>query len=329
MMDRRRFLLTSLAGAVAMPLAAGCQQAGKVWQVAILVKGSPPAGPNPMFDLFVANLRSVGWIEGRNISFIRRFAEGNDDRLKELAAELVRLKVDIIVVTNTSTSIAARQATVTIPIVMTQVADPIGSGLVTSLAHPGGNVTGMSFMARATAGKEIQFLREIAPRISRVTHLWDLTNPGQVLQKSEADAAALTLGIKIQHIAVGTDSDLDNAMTLLLKNRPEAVAVGGLVVTDTAILRFAEFAVRNQLPTCTAFPRFVQQGFLLSWGPAIREQWQRAASYVDKILKGAKPADLPVEQPTVFDLVINLKTAKALGLTIPPSVLARADQVIE
>jgi putative ABC transport system substrate-binding protein len=255
--------------------------------------------------------------------------ERRDDRLPDLAAELVRLKVDIIFAVGTPCALAAWQATATIPIVMVLVLDPVHSGLVVSLARPGGNVTGITLMGSATAGKEIQLLREIAPRISRVAYIWDLTNPGQTLQKQEADAAALALGIRGWHIGVRTNSELDDAMPLLLKKRTEAVVVYGLPVSELAMQRFAEFAVKNRLLTVTAVPDLMRQGLLMSWGPSLGEQWQRAASFVDRILRGAKPADLPVEQPTKFELAINMKTAKAIGVTIPQTLLLQADQVIE
>jgi putative ABC transport system substrate-binding protein len=325
---------------VLVPLVSEAQQAEKLRQVGVLNVGGftpPPGGPD--LAALTANLRSLGWVEGQNYTIVRRYTDGRDDRLPDLAAELVRLKVDLIVAVSTKCALAARQATATIPIVMVQVADPVQSGLVTSLAHPGGNVTGITFMGlvgqsigRVTAGKELQLLREIAPRVSRLAYLWDLTNPNQVFLRGKVDAPALALGIKVWHIGVQSDSDLDNAMRLVLKERVEAVDFyGSSLVSPPATQRFAEFAVKNRVLTISAFPIFtrMRMGFLMSWGPSFSEQWQRAAHYVDRILKGAKPADLPVEQPTKFELVINLKTAKAMGLTIPQTLLLQADQVIE
>jgi len=256
------------------------------------------------------------------------YRKGATDQPPDLAAELVRLKVDAIVTVGTPAALAAKQATSTIPIVMTIVGDPVGSGLVASLARPGGNVTGLSLFAPELFAKGLELLRETVPRVSRVAVLMDPTNRAHVAVKNDLDRAAKVMGVKVQRIDVRTVADLDGAFAAALRQRADAFFVFPLRIPAADIQRILEFAVKNRMPTFMSTKVGVKAGGLMSYGPNWVDQVRRAGIYIDKILKGAKPADLPVEQPMRFELVINLKTAKALGLTIPPSVLIRADEVI-
>lgn len=312
---------------LAVPLVAVAQPGRKVARVGVVSSGYSEVGP--VEPAFVQRLRELGWIEGQNILFEWRYSEDKPDRLPGLAADLIRSKVDAIFALGTIAALAAKQSTRATPIIMAIVADPVRSGLVTSLSRPGGNVSGFSLMVPDIFGKSLELFREVSPRISRVASVTDATNPGHVTYDAEADAAARTLGVTLQRIRVRNGSDLDDAMTSLLRERAEAVRVAPLSVPVPDVGRFAEFAVKNRILTVTSLPLYLRQGFLLQWSPSWVEQGRRAADYIDKILKGTKAADLPVEQPTKFELVINMRTAKALGLTIPQSLLLRADQVIE
>ncbi len=310
---------------ISAPLAAGAQQPGKVARIGVLSLGSAVDALSP----FRQGLRELGYIEGQNIVIESRFAEGKAERLPDLAAELVSLKVDIIVAGGTPPPLAAKRATKTIPIVMTSAGDPVGSGLVDSLARPGGNVTGMSLFSPEITGKRLQLLKDVIPGISRVAVLWNATNPIAALSMRETEAAARTLGLHVQSREVHGPDDIESALQGAIRGRPSA-----LFVLDDPLLflhrrRISDFAARNRLPASAYFKEFAQAGGLMTFGPDLAYSSRRAASFVDKILKGASPADLPVEQPTKFELVINLKTAKALGLTIPQSLLIRADQLIE
>jgi putative ABC transport system substrate-binding protein len=272
-------------------------------------------------------LRERGYVDGQSIAIESR--HGAMDRLPDLAAELVRLRVDAIVTVATPAALAAKQATSTIPIVMTLVGDPVGSGLVASLARPGGNVTGLSLFSPEVFPKALELLKETVPRVSRVAVLMDPTNPAHVVLKNDLDAAGKVLGVNVQRIDVRSAADLDGAFAAALRQRAGAFFVFPLRLAAPDLQRIVEFAVENRMPTLASFGAYVEAGGLMSYGPNFRDQLRRAGIYIDKILKGAKPADLPVEQPTMFELVINLKTAKALGLTIPQSVLIRADQLIQ
>jgi putative ABC transport system substrate-binding protein len=274
-------------------------------------------------------LAELGWIEGKNLVVERRYAENRPERLPELAAELVRLNVEVIVATGTLGPLAAKQATSTIPIVMTASGDPLGSGLVASLARPGGNVTGMSLMAPDLGGKRLELLKELLPRLARVAVLWNAANPYPAIVFKETQAAGRTLGIEVQSLEVRGPDDFDGAFEAARKQRPDALITVEDPLTFTYQKRIADFAVADRLPSLHGLRGDVVAGGLMSYGANIGDLFRRAAGYVDKILKGAKPADLPVEQPTRFELVINLKTARALGLTIPPTLLVRADEVIE
>jgi len=326
-MGRREFVAL-LGGAVAAwPLAAHAQQAEKLRAIGYLNPGSGPPAPG-ITALFDA-LAELGWIEGKNVVFERRYAENRLERLPELAAELVRLNVDVIVAIGTPGPLAAKRATSTIPIVMAAAGDPLGSGLVASLARPGGNVTGMSLMAPDLGGKRLELLKEILPRLARVAVLWNAANPYPAIVFKETQAAGRTLGIEVQSLEVRGPDDFDSAFEAARKQRPDALITVEDPLTFTYQKRIADFAVADQLPSLHGLRGDVVAGGLMSYGANIADLFRRAAGYVDKILKGAKPADLPVEQPTRFELVINLKTARALGLAIPPTLLARADEVIE
>jgi ABC-type uncharacterized transport system substrate-binding protein len=328
-MDRRRFLLTSLAGALVAPLAAEAQQPAKVPRIGFL--SAVTSGVSPVLDAFRQGLRELGWVEGQNIVVDYRLTEGRPDRLPDLAGELVQLKVNIIVAEATQGVSAAKNATTTIPIVMISgSADPVGLGFVTSLARPGGNVTGLSYsVGPEIVGKELGLLKEMVPKVRRVAILSNPANPVQPLLIREVKGAARSLGVQLQHLEVRGPNDFEGAFAAMANERAGAL----LVVADAELIfhrkRLADLAARSRLPAAYGVRASVEAGGLMSYGPSVRDLFQRSATFVDRILKGAKPADLPVEQPTKFELVINLKTAKALGLTVPPALLARADQVIE
>jgi len=276
-------------------------------------------------------MRELGWTEGKNIAFEVRYAEGKSERLPELALEFVRLKVDVIVTIGTPATLAARQATTTIPIVAVAFSSPVELGLATSLARPGGNVTGfMSMVPGDWLGKQLELLKQAAPTISRVAYLTDPVNPvQQLLTPTQQSSLETALGLKLQIRRAGKPEDIESAFQAAARERVDALNVGMSAVTWQYRTRIAQLAVKHRLPAVYFLRDFVEAGGLLSYGPDPFDLYPRAASYVDKILKGANPAELPVEQPTKFELVINLKTARALGLTIPPSLLARADEVIQ
>jgi putative ABC transport system substrate-binding protein len=322
---RRREFITLLGGAAAWPLAARGQQAGKIHKVGYLSPSLPSVYSPLLFD----NLRELGWIEGKTVTFEHRFAENRLERLPELAAELVRLNVDVIVAVGTLGPLAAKRATTTIPIVMLSAGDPLGTGLVDSLARPGGNVTGMSLMVPDLGGKRLELLKELLPRLSRVAVFWNAANPYPAIVFKETQAAGRTLGIEVHSLEVRGPDDLDGAFAAARQQHPDALISVEDPLTFTYRKRIADFAVAEQLPSLHGISEEVKAGALISYGANQPDLIRRAAGYVDKILKGAKPADLPVQQPTTFELVINLKTARALGLEVPPTLLARADEVIE
>jgi putative ABC transport system substrate-binding protein len=312
---------------LAAPLAASAQQAGKVHRIGLLGTGSP--SDTSRIDAFRQGLRELGWVEGQNIVIEYRCAEGRFDRLPELASELVRLKVEIIVAAPTPT-VAAKNATETIPIVMTNVGDPVGLGLIASLARPGANVTGLSYRVGVeTMGKALELLKETVPKVRRVAILSNPANPAQPITVRDVKVAARSLGVQLQLLEARGPNEFDGAFAAMAKDRVGAL----LVVADSMFIvhrtRVADLAAKNRLPAAYGLREHVEAGGLMSYGPSSPDNYRRAATYVDKILKGARPADLPVEQPTKFELVINLKTAKALGLTIPSSLLLRADEVIQ
>ena len=325
---RRLICAISLAMLLA-PLVAAAQQPEKVPRIGYFSAGSPSGAPH-LLEAFRKGLRELGWVEDKNIVIDYRFAEGRSDRLPDLAAELVRLKVDIIVAVPTPAAAAAKNATETIPIVMINVGDPVGLGLIASLARPGGNVTGLSFgVGMETVSKGLELLKETVPKVRRVAILSNPANPSHPLAIREVKVAARSLGLQLQLLEARGPNEFDGAFAAMAKERVGAL----LVVADSIFIlhrtRLADLAARSRLPAAYGVRENVEAGGLMSYGPSVRDLFRRAATFVDKILKGAKPADLPVEQPTKFELVINLKTAKALGLTIPPSVLIRADEVIQ
>jgi putative tryptophan/tyrosine transport system substrate-binding protein len=323
--------LVNQVACLAIPGVAGAaeaQQPGKVHRVGFLsyfgcARSASPEGA------FRQTLRSLGYVEGQNIVIECRDAPGRVDRLPDLAIDLVNLRVDALVAEATPGTLAAKRATSTIPIVMFFVADPVKSGLVASLAHPGSNVTGVSGIpALETLSKVLELLKEVVPKVSRVAILTDRTNPGQVVIDDSADATARALRVQLLRINVRGAADLQGAFKAVLDQRAQALFVYPLPVEPAEIRRIADFALVKRLPAVTLLPEYAQLGLLISYGVGGADQYRRAAVYLDKILKGAKPADLPVEQPTQFELVVNLRTAKALGITIPESIRLRADEVI-
>jgi putative ABC transport system substrate-binding protein len=328
-MDRRGFISSMSLGLLAAPLAAEAQQTAKIARIGWL--GDRPAA-GPRLEGFFKGLRDLDYVEGRNLMIEYRYAEGKPERYPALAAELVALKVDVIVSANTLGTLAAKQATKTIPIVFVGAADPVQSGLVTSLARPGGNATGLSALSPELVGKCLELLAQAVPGVSRVAVLWQPGAQGERTDKDMlkgADVAARALGMRLQFVEARGPTEFDRAFSDMTRARADALTVLGSAMFNNERRRLVDLAAKNRLPAVYSGRASVDAGGLMSYGPNIADLWRRAATYVDKILKGAKPADLPVEQPTKFELVINLKTARALGLTIPPSLLQRADQVIE
>jgi putative ABC transport system substrate-binding protein len=323
---RREFIFTLGGAAAAWPLAARSQQATKLPTVGLLATGSP-ASSGPWFAALVRGLRELGWIEGRTVAIEYRFAEGREERYVEIMDEFVRSKVDVIATVGAALY-AAKQATSTIPIVFAIAADPVGMGLIASLARPGGNITGLSMQQTDAAPKRLELLREIIPDLRRLAIMANAEGSGALLDAREVQAGARTLGLDVVMLEVRRAEEIAPAFQAV-KNRAEALYVVGDPLLTTNRLRIVTFALTARLPTMSNFGEFVKAGGLVSYGTSIPDMFRRAGGYVDKILRGAKPADLPVEQPTKFDLVINLITAQAFGLTIPPALLARADEVIE
>ena len=328
MSPRKLFIATLGLGLLAAPLAADAQQPGKVARIGILPPG-PLAVRLHLWDAFRQGLRDLGYVEGQNIVLVFPSAEVRPERLTDLAAELVRLKVDVIVTAATVGTQAAQQATRTIPIVMAFITDPVETGLVTSLARPGGNITGLSFLSPELYGKRLQLLKEVVPGLSRTAVLSGPTNLDVANQVRELKTAAGALGVQLQILEVRSADDFEKAFQAATRGRAGALLTLDDSLTYSYRPRIVEFAAKHRLPAIYGVREVVDAGGLMSYGASLLDLYRRAATYVDKILKGAKPADLPVEQPTKFELVINLKTAKALGLSIPHSVLIRADQVIQ
>jgi putative tryptophan/tyrosine transport system substrate-binding protein len=326
-MDRRRFLMTSLAGALGAPLAAEAQPpSGRMSRIGVLMNlYSPDADPPQAFR---QGLRDLGYVEGRNVVVEWRYQLGRDNRLPTLATELVRLKPDVIVADATTAVRAAMQATSTIPIVMASSADAVATGLVSNLGRPGNNVTGVTILLAETSTKRLQLLKEAVPKVSRVAVLWDPLLPWHPAMVTKLEAAAPSMRLQTIAISVRSREDFGDAFAEIARARADALFVSE-TMTATAIRQIVDFAAKNRQPTMFMNRDYVVAGGLMSYAPDFSDAFRNAAQYVDKILKGARPGDLPVEQPTKFELIINLKTAKALKLTIPPSVLARADQVIE
>jgi putative ABC transport system substrate-binding protein len=324
---RRREFITLLGGAAAAwPLAARAQQPRK-YSIGHLSAGSPPSPE--LWAVFLEALRDLGLVKGINVTFERRYAENRLDRLPELAAELVHLNVEVIATGGTLAALAAQRATTTIPIVMMSAGDPLGSGLVASLARPGGNITGLSLMAPDLSGKRLELLKEVLPQVSRIGILWNAANPYSARVFKETESAAQMLRIEVQSIEVRGPDDFNSALPVATQQR-----VGALITVEDPLTfshrkRIADFAASAGLPAIYGYREFVDAGGLMAYGTSQTDLFRRGAGYVEKVLRGTSPAGLPVQQPIKFELVINLKTAKALGLTVPATLLARADEVIE
>jgi ABC-type uncharacterized transport system substrate-binding protein len=323
---RRREFITLLGGAaVAWPLAARAQQPGKLPTIGFLGANTPSI-ESQRIAAFVQRMRELGWIEGRTVAIEYRWAEGRSERPAELAAEFVQLKVDVIVTYGTPAVVAVKQATSVIPIVFAVAGEPVGTGLVASLARPGGNVTGLSLQKTDLADKRLELLREVVPGFRRLAIMANVGNPAPVLEMREVQATARNLGHEVATFEIRRAEDI---APISLKGHADALYVCGDPLVDTNRTRIITLALGVRLPTMSDFPEYVEAGGLMSYGPNFPDLFRRAAGYVDKILRGAKPGDIPVEQPTKFDLVVNLTTAKALGLKIPESFLLRANEVIE
>jgi putative ABC transport system substrate-binding protein len=330
-MNNRRKLVVALgASVIAAPLSSFAQQQGKVWRVGFLVSRSRPDSlDSDVYGAFLREMRELGYIEGKNLVIEWRFADLKYERLPALAAELVQINVNLIVAGGTPAVSAAQKATTTIPIVMGSIVDPVGSGFVASLARPGGNITGLSNLLGDIGPKHLEMLLGIMPKLSRVAVLLNHGNSSHAAVLKSVQAAAQGTGVKVLPMEARTAQEIETAFSMMSKEKAQAV----IVVSDGLFTehrrQIAEMAAKNRLPSISARGDYAEAGFLMSYSPNFAHSWRRAATYVDKILKGAKPADLPVEQPTKFELVINGKTAKALGLTIPQSLLISADKVIE
>ena len=327
---RRTFtrLITAVFLLVAVPVAVEAQQPTRVWRIGFLGSGSH-SSDDPRVEALRRGLGELGYSEGRNLAFELRWAGGDANRLPALAAELAKLKVDAIVTQGTQATDAARRVVTTIPIVFAVAGDPIGTGLVTSLARPGGNVTGVTDIAPEIAGKRLDLLREAVPGITRIAVLWNPANPSSAPQMRDTSAVARSFGLAVRSLELRDVSQLESAFATAVQDQARAV----IVLSDGALYgrraQIAQLAAKHRLPCVAWTPEFAESGCLMAYGANVVELHRRAAMFVDKILRGASPGTLPVEQPTKFELVVNLKTAKALGLTIPPTVLARADRVIE
>ena len=323
-MDRRAFLSTVAGGLLVAPIGAEAQQAGKVYRIGFLRAGQPPES---YLDGFQQGLRERGYVYGQNVVVEFRATDGSVDPLPRLTEELLRLKVDVFLASAAPAAVAVRRATTSVPIVFVGVVDPVGLGLVPSLGRPGGSITGLATTSADFAGKRLELLRAIVPSLRRVAVLWHPANPSNPIQLKGAQAAARALGMRLEPVSIEGPNDFDSASKAVPGTDGLLFLESPLFTTHRA--RLAELAARSRLPAIYGQREYVEVGGLMSYGTHFKDLYRRAAWYVDKILKGAKPGDLPVEQPTNFELVINLKTAKALGLTIPQSLLQRADQVIE
>jgi putative tryptophan/tyrosine transport system substrate-binding protein len=313
---------------LAVAVMAEAQQPTKIPRIGYLSATSPSANL-ARIEAFRQGLRELGYVEGKNIVIEWRYAEGKLDHVRELAAELVRLKVDVIVTAGPASTRPAKEATLTTPIVMAQVNDPVGNGFVASLARPGGNITGLATLAPEISGKQLELLKEIVPRISRVAVLGNSTEPGNAQALREVELAAGTFGVQLQHLDVLGPKDIETAFRAATKGRADALLVLASPVLNDQRTHIADLALKSRLPAIYPQTEYMEAGGLMYYGASTSDLFRRAATYVDKILKGVKPADLPVEQPKKFEFIINLKAAKQIGLRIPPNVLARADKVIK
>jgi putative ABC transport system substrate-binding protein len=325
--ERRAFLLTITGSLLAVAPAAGAQPAARTHRIGVLIAASK-AFVTPYVQIFRQALRDLGYVEGRDIGIEYRYADGHYDRLPALAEALVGLRVDVIVTEGTPPTRAAIQATTTIPVVMTVTGDPIAAGLVRDLARPGGNLTGASFFLPELATKRLQLLKEAIPGIARVAVVWNPRNAVHGPAVRDMETTAKAIGVELRHISIQAPGDVADALAQITRGRDSLVILEDAMI-NVASARIADTALRHRVPAIFGLSTFAEGGGLMAYGPNRVELWQRAAGFVDKILRGARPGDLPVEQSVRFDMVINLKTAKALGLTVPPSLLERADQVIE
>jgi putative ABC transport system substrate-binding protein len=326
-MNRRDTVLALLALSAA-PFDAEAQQAAKAPRIGFLGNSTAALEAN-LVGPFQEGLRDLGYVEGRNVLIEYRWAEGNYERFPSLIGELIALKVDVIVTAGIPATLAVKKAVTSVPLVMVAVADPVATGIVASLNRPGGNITGLTSMSLDLEGKRLELLREVVPTISHIAVLWNAGNPGQVILEKETRAAAQVLRMKVLSLGVRTKEEIENALAAIVRERPGAL----LVLADRLFLhhraRIVDFAAQQRLPGVHSYRELVEVGGLMSFGPSYPGMHRRAAYFVDRILKGANPADLPIERPATFELVINLKAAKALGLTIPQSVILRATEVIQ
>jgi putative ABC transport system substrate-binding protein len=327
-MKRKIAVLTLRATLFALCVSVEAQQPAKIPRIGY-VTGVSSSGESPRVEAFRQGLRDLGYVEGKNIALEYRYADAKFDKLPALADELIRLKVDVLVVSTTFAVQAAKNATKTIPIVFSGVTDPVTAGLVDSLARPGGNITGFTNIASVLSGKRLELLKETVPKLSRVSVLWDPRNPGSTPQWKESQISAKELGLQLYSMEVSSADEYESAFKEAVKARSGALAVTADPLANSHPKRIADLATKNRLPAIYPWEHFVNSGGLMSYGPNFAAVGRDVARYVDKILKGTKPADLPVEQPTKFELIINLKTAKVLGLTIPPVVLMRAEKVVK
>ena len=328
-MDRWTFVCTLTGSLLAAPLAAAAQQAGRVYRIGVLMNKASDGAESRHWQTFRLGLRERGWIEGENILIEFREAEGNSARLPELAADLVRRKVDLIVTRGSLFTGAVKAATSSIPIVFIAHADPVGTGHVASLARPGGNITGMAILQTELGAKGLELLRSVVPAVTRIAVLWHPGTPSAAPGLNALEEPARRLQLELQPVGARSEAELEGAFAAMARARAQGVLVLATPIFFGERQRLGELAIAHRLPTMFQVREYAEAGGLMSYGADFADLYRRGASHVDKILRGAKPADLPVEQATKFDLVINLKTAKALGLTIPPSLLQRADQVIE
>jgi putative ABC transport system substrate-binding protein len=320
-------IMTLTLSFLAVPLAANAQQTGKVARVGVLC---PITCTDPSLEVFRHALHELGYVEGQHLVLVFRTAEGHIERLPDLAAELVRLPVDVLFTSwGTAAALAAKQVTTTVPIVMGAVGDPVAAGLVASLARPGGNVTGLSSLTLDLEGKRLELLKDLLPTLARVAVLWDPTNPYSALALDQTQQTAQHMGVQIYPVRVHAAEDFESAFATLARERPDALIVHGYIVLVQHRTRIVDFVAQHRLPTIYSLRDFVEAGGLMAYGVHLPEVYRRAAAHVDKVLKGTKPADIPVEQPTKFELIINLKTARELGLTMPPTLLALVDEVIQ
>jgi putative tryptophan/tyrosine transport system substrate-binding protein len=330
MNTRRRLVLALIAGALVAPVASFAQQPAKIARVGFLYPGFPDGVGSVGLRALRDGLHELGYVEGKNLQLELRWGEGKIERLPALATELVQLKVDVIVAATSPSVVAARQATRTIPIVMPTSSDPVGDGLVASLAHPGGNITGLSIMSPELGEKRIQMLKELFPRVSHpMAVLWNPDYVGMRARFEQARVAAPAVGLTVRSVEVRDTRELDAAFEAITREPSEALLLLVDPFTFSQRSRIVEFAAEQRIPAMYETSDFVDVGGLISYGPIVADQYRRAAAYVDKILRGAKPADLPIEQPTKFELAINMRAAKALGIKFPESILLRADKVIE